>query len=184
MRAIKVYIAGKVSANSIFKTSFWRDEFCKELEKKAGVKFTNLDPTSRKEMPFDPVMVFGRDAFLIKSSDLVIVNLTDDISVGGSQEMLIAKYFNKPLLGIARKGGKFADPDHNDFGRIIDFIHPFVKVPCDAIVHDIEGAAEWIKNSLKKIKKPKGIDCIDDSLRYYLKNFFAKDEFAKKVSKN
>ena|SRR3989338_1130274 len=179
MKPIKVYVAGKVSSNSSFGTSFWRENFCKELEEKSGVKIINLDPTSRKALPFDPQMVFGRDSFMIKESDLVIVNLTDDTSVGASQEMLIAKYFNKPLLGIAKEGGKFLNRNFNDFGRIVDFVHPFVFGTCDVIVSNEDEAAEWIKNNFGK-EKPKGMSCIDDSIEYYMKNYFDRDDFAKK----
>ena len=63
MKPIKVYIAGKVSPDSSMGTSFWRDEFCKQLEEKSGFKIINLDPTTRKALPFDPQMVFGRDSF-------------------------------------------------------------------------------------------------------------------------
>lgn len=178
MKSIKIYVAGKVSPDS-FLGSFWREEFCKQLEEKGGVKIVNLDPTSRKSMPFDANMVFGRDSFFIKNSDLVIVNLTDDISVGGSQEMLIAKYFKKPLLGIAKEGGKFVNKNFNDFGRIVNFVHPFVFVPCDAIVNDIDEAAEWIKNHFSW-NEAKDMGCIDESIEYYMKNFFEKDEFAKR----
>ena len=178
MKTIKVYVAGKVSQNSSFGTSFWREDFCKELEEKSGMKIINLDPTSRKNMPFDSEMVFGRDSFMIKNSDLVIANLTDDISIGGSQEMLIAKYFKKPLLGIAPKGGKFVNKNYNDFGRTVDFVHPFVFVPCDAIVNDMDQAAEWIKNELHMIT-PKGLECIEKSMEHYTDSYFEKDDFAK-----
>ncbi len=181
MKVLKIYVAGKVSPNSSFGTPFWRDEFCKELEKKSGVGIINLDPTSRKTMPFDAEMVFGRDAFFIKSADLVIVNLTDDISIGGAQEMLIAKYFGRPLLGIARKGGKFADPEKEEYGKKINFVHPFAHVPCDAIVNDIDEAASWIKKEFPETRKAKNIKCIDDSIKYYMKNYYEKDEIAKKT---
>ena len=81
MKTIKIYVAGKVSPNSSIGGSYWREEFCKQLEEKSGFKILNLDPTSRKSMLFDPQMVFGRDSFFIKNSDLVIVNLTYDISL-------------------------------------------------------------------------------------------------------
>ena len=180
MKTIKVYVAGKVSPDSTMGTSFWRDEFCKKLGEKSGAKILNLDPTTRKVLPFDPKMVFGRDSLMIKKSDLVIVNLTDDISVGGSQEMLIAKYFNKPLLGIAKEGGKFLNKNFVDFGRVVDFVHPFVFGTCDAIVHNEDEAAEWIKNNFGK-EQPKGMSCIDDSIEYYMKNYFDVDEFAKET---
>src|SRR3989344_8270600 len=111
MDKLKVYVAGKVSPNSIFGTHDWRDSFCGRLSEIIGIKIINLDPTKSDKM-FDldennTRLIFGRDCYMIKSADLVIVNLTDDISVGGSQEMLIAKYFSKPLLGIAKREGLF-----------------------------------------------------------------------------
>ncbi|MFH1433316.1 MAG: hypothetical protein ABIG32_00265, partial [Candidatus Uhrbacteria bacterium] len=120
-KSLKVYIAGKVSKNSVFGTSHWRDAFCEELEKKTGLKNINLDPTrtgiSKVLDEKDYQAVVGRDCFLIKNADVVIVNLTDDISVGGSQEMLIAKYYEKPLIGIAPVGGKFRKPEKEIYGN-------------------------------------------------------------------
>ena len=42
-------------------------------------------------------------------------------------------------------------------------------------------------NELSKLKKnfekiePKGMSCVDDSIKYYMKNYLDKDEFAKSV---
>jgi hypothetical protein len=166
MKPIKVYVAGKVSPSS-FIGSHWREDFCKQLEEKSGMKIINLDPLIGA--PSGSEMIFGRNSHLIKISDLVIVNLTDDISVGGSQEMLIAKYFSKPLLGIAQKEGKFVKSSHEIYGRkVVNYVDPYVAVPCDAIVHDISEAAAWMKNKFKDIK-PKGIDIIDKSIEHFSK---------------
>jgi len=45
---IKVCIAGKVSPNSVFGTSNWRDGFCQQLSEKSGHKIINLDPTKTR----------------------------------------------------------------------------------------------------------------------------------------
>jgi nucleoside 2-deoxyribosyltransferase len=181
---LKVYIAGKVSKNSVFGTEFWRDDFCKELSEKTGMEIINLDPTSEKSDNFDSSnssLIFGRDCYMIKQSDIVIVNLTDDISVGGSQEMLIAKYFKKPLLGIARKGGKFRKKETELFGKKVkNWIHPFVAPVVDELVEDINQASEWIRNNIEKIK-PKSISIIDENIDYYLENFHEIDEYMKKI---
>ncbi len=166
MKSIKIYVAGKVSPNSSL-GSHWRETFCRELEEKSGFEITNLDPLIGA--PCDSEMIFGRNAQLIKSSDLVIVNLTDDISVGGSQEMLIAKYFKKPLLGIAKKEGKFLKSVHEVSGKkVANYVDPYVAVPCDAVVNDIDEAAAWIKNKLKGTK-PKGISIIDKMIERFSK---------------
>lgn len=181
MKKIKIYIAGKISPNSVFGKSDWRDGFCLELKKLSGFDIINLDPTkSNNDFDLDnnnPSLIFGRNCFMIKSADLVVVNLTDDISVGGSQEMLIAKYYHKPLVGIAPKGGKFSKTEKEIFGRTYkEWTEPFVLVPCDKVVESIEGVAELIKNNFSNIKS-KNINVIDESVKYYKNNFFKDDKY-------
>jgi hypothetical protein len=66
---MKVYVAGKISKNSIFGTHDWRDNFCAELEKLSGIKLDNLDPTKTGTDQSDSTLVFGADSFLISQSD-------------------------------------------------------------------------------------------------------------------
>ncbi|MCL4387352.1 hypothetical protein M1307_03075 [Patescibacteria group bacterium] len=171
MKEIKIYIAGKISANSVFKTHHWRDEVIKVLSTKSGFKIKNLDPAKSKENQNNPELIVGQDCFLIKSADLVIVFLSDDISVGGSQEMLIAKYFNKPLIGIAPRGGKFNKDKENILGKTYtNWKHPFVAVTCDTVVESVEEAGSHIKEYFQKSKKTfKNIKILDYCLKYYLK---------------
>ncbi|MDD2656638.1 MAG: hypothetical protein PHQ18_03685 [Patescibacteria group bacterium] len=182
MKKFKVYIAGKVSPDSVFGRHDWRDGFCMKLSELSGFEFINLDPT-KSEGEFDldennSKLIFGRDCFMIKSADLVIVNLTDDISVGGSQEMLIAKYYHKPLIGIAPKGGKFFKDEKEIIGKIYkNWIHPFVAVPCDAVVEDINEVANFIKESFSKSDNfVKGIEIMDETLIYYEKYHHKNDQ--------
>lgn len=183
-KQLKIYVAGKVSPDSVFGTHDWRGKFCNELGQKSGYKIINLDPTKRKEEDFagdenSAMAIVGRDCFLIKNADLVIVNLTDDISVGGSQEMLIAKYYRKPLIGIASKGGKFNKIEKNIRGHVYkNYIHPFVAVPCDAVVEDIAGAAECVKKFFANAPPAiKDIFVIDMAREYYETTYRQKDEY-------
>ncbi len=187
MKKLKVYIAGKVSPDSVFGTHDWRDAFCQKLGDLVDMEIINLDPTKTDENfhldKNNSELVFGRDSFMIKSSDLVIVNLTDDISVGGSQEMLIAKYYHKPLVGLAPLGGKFHKQEAEIMGKKYkNWVHVFVAVPCDTVVPDIEGAAEFIKNFFSKDGTPvKTIGIIDAAVKYYEDNFYERDEFMKNI---
>jgi ADP-ribose pyrophosphatase YjhB (NUDIX family) len=166
MSPLNVYIAGRVSADSSFSRYDWRDDFCKELEQKSGMSLINLDPTKGALDENNARLVFGFDCFLIRQSDLVIVYLSDDISVGGSQEILIAKYYNKPVLGIARKGGIFCR-DTTIYGREYkNWTHPFVAMTCDAIVHDHDAAAHYIQTCTNQMRRT-DIHVIDDAVRYY-----------------
>ena len=172
MKTLKVYIAGKVDPNSSLGRHDWRDHFCEELSQQSGYSIVNLDPTkSHDGFNLDEnnaKLIVGRDCFMIKSADLVIVNLTDDISVGGSQEMLIAKHYRKPLVGIAPKGGKFNKPEKEILGKVYkDWIHPFVLIPCDRVVVDIDGVIKFIHEYFPEQNKVKDLSILDDAQTYY-----------------
>ncbi len=160
MKSLKVYVAGKVSKESSFGTHYWRDDFCNELQKLSGIKIICIDPTKSGIDQNNKEMVFGGDAFMIKQCDVFVVYLSDDISIGGSQEILIAKYFDKPVIGLAKKGGKFNGKKRVFFEQEIkNYKDPFVYTTCDVVAEDVDGVAQ----ALKKIDriKIKQINIID-----------------------
>jgi hypothetical protein len=146
----------------------------------------NLDPA--KDSPGLPLdesnsqLIFGRDCYFIKQADLVIVMLTDDISVGGSQEMLIAKYFQKRLMGIVAQGGKFFKSEKEIRDTVFrDWVHPFVNVPCDILVHTIEEAGERLRVwETEPIAAVKDLTIIDDAVTYYETTHLHHENWAKK----
>lgn len=158
--SIKIYVAGKVSKDSVFGTHLWRDEFVAELSKLSGLGLINLDPLKNNVEQSSPEDVFGADCYLISQADVVVVYLSDDISVGGSQEILIAKYFKKPVIGLAPKGGKFNGANREHDGKMIkNYKDPFVFTTCDVVCGGIQEVANNLKN-LREIK-PKTLDIID-----------------------
>lgn len=156
---MKLYIAGKVSKDSQFGTHHWRDGFVNELAKLSGLDLSHLDPLPYESgRAYDPDFVFNKDCWLIEQSDCVVVYLSDDISVGGSQEMLIAKYLKKPLIGFAPFGGKFNKAKKEFMGQTsLKYIHPFVHASCDVVASSIEEVAEALKN----LPETKDITIID-----------------------
>lgn len=166
MKTLKIYVAGKVSKDSSFGTHYWRDGFVKELEKLSGLKLISLDPAKKRTDQNDPEAAFGADVYMISRSDVVVVYLSDDISVGGSQEILVAKYYKKTVIGLAPFGGKFNHENKEIFGQTVkNYRHPFVYSTCDIVCDDIESVAVQLKN-LKKIKV-KTIDIIKNSADKY-----------------
>lgn len=164
---MKVYIAGKISKDSVFGRHDWRDNFCKELEKLSNIKLQNLDPTKTGTDQNDSMLVFGADSYLISKSDVLIVYLSDDISIGGSQEILIAKYFNIPVIGLARHGGKFNGADKEYFGKVVkNYKDPFVFTTCDIVCKTIQEVALALKDI--QALQPKTLDIIPQSIKYYL----------------
>jgi hypothetical protein len=165
---LKIYVAGKMSKHSHFSSHSWRDDFLKEINSLTGLEIISFDPTRATKNYTDSEMVFGSDVHMISQVDAMVVYFSDDISVGGSQEILIAKYFNKPVIGLAPKGGKFHGIDKEVTGVVIkDFKHPFVFSTCDVVCSDINEVANALKN-LDKLK-PKGIDLIDKAKKRFEK---------------
>jgi hypothetical protein len=183
MNKVKVYVAGKVSKDSVFGTHYWRDVFVKKLEDLCGLELLSLDPAKKLTDQNKPEETFGADVYMISQSDVVIVYLSDDISVGGSQEILIAKYYHKPVIGLAPSGGKFNHKNKEIFGQVVkDYKHPFVYSTCDVVCDDIEAVAQSLMN-LDKIK-PKSIDIIKQLADKYEANNLSHDEYLKQVLKD
>ena len=159
---MKLYIAGKVGKNSQFGTHHWRDNFVEKLVSASGLSLTHLDPLAYEDdREYDPQFVFDKDCWLINQVDCVIVYLSDDISVGGSQEMLIAKYLQKPLIGLAPKEGKFNKSKKEHLGKIIkNYVDPFVYATCDVVCADIQEVASALQN----LPSPKNISIIDTGI--------------------
>jgi hypothetical protein len=183
MLELKLYIAGKVSPSLYLGSLRWRDMLCNDLSEKLKIKIINLDPT-KYESGFDldqgnPNLIVGRNCFMKSIADLIVVNLTNDISVGGCQEMLIAKYFGKPLVGIAPKGGKFRKNSKEISGRIYyDFIHPYVCWSCDAVVENIDELCTFIERFLSKdIDQVKNMEIMNYALKYYKDNYYPLDSY-------
>ena len=138
-----------------------------ELAKLSGLELSHLDPLAYEPEEYDPQAIFDKDCQLISQVDCVIVYLSDDISVGGSQEMLIAKYLKKPLIGLAPLGGKFNAAEKEFMGQIINnYVDPFVFATCDVLCKDIAEVAEALK-TLGDIK-PKTIDIIASGVKAHV----------------
>src|SRR5882724_5741774 len=145
MRLLKVFFAGKVDPLSSHASPLWRDEASEQLNR--SLKHYRVVDSSlvdhRNQMIVEkslPVAVlFSQSCYYIRHSDVLVVNLTDDISVGGSQEIFIAKQFGIPVIGIAQRGGKFNRLKYELNGKTYwNWLHPFVAGLCDLVVNDIE----------------------------------------------
>lgn len=144
---MKIYIAGKVSKESQFGTHHWRDEFCTKLAQLSGLELESLDPLKQESGMTDPKQIFAKDCRLISECDVFVVYLSDDISVGGSQEILIARYLKKPVIGLAPKGGKFNGSKKEMLGKIInDYKDPFVFSTCDFVCSTVEEVAQKLQS--------------------------------------
>lgn len=177
---LKIYVAGKVSKESVFGTHHWRDEFCEKLSELSGLKLTSLDPVKSGANQADPEEVFGCDCYMISKADAVVVYLSDDISIGGSQEILVAKYFKKPVIGLAPYGGKFNGSSKKyAYGVVHNYKDPFVFSTCDVVCKD----AEEVADNLTRLSEitPKDIALIDHAVQSYINTHLKSNQYFKKL---
>lgn len=179
-----VYLAGKIPKGEE-NTNFvdWRKEFRGLMEEKRkafpGIsRVIYLDPHTLDAGTIPIEDFFGRDVHLVAISDAVLVDARAKIGAGVAQEILIAKYYGKPVVSIVPRDSHYQRRVlvHN---CEIDYRHPFIFSTSDAVVGDFEQAAEWLLRffSGKRKAKVKGIDILDSYQEHYLRNHLDKDPF-------
>ncbi len=187
---LKLYIASKVSKTPdglAGPAEQWRARLCAELAQRSSLTLVNLDPASVADLlPGDsheanPLLAFGRDCYSISQADAVIAYLSDDISIGAAQEMLIAKYFSKPLLGFVPAGSRFIAAESKRMGKTFrNFVHPFVAVPCDALARTPAEAARWLR-TIHAHPRRKTLEIIPHAIDYYLKHWASLDPLYRRI---
>lgn len=75
----------------------WKTKYKLVLLQLNDVEFADGDDWKDETKP---LLLFGHDANLVKISDIVIVNAESKIGAGTAQEMVIAKYFSRPVITI------------------------------------------------------------------------------------
>lgn len=180
---LRVYFAGKMGKAGGFSEAAWRDRFAATISHNSRFRAVNLDFLEVSHSAIDENdgrLIFGRDAYLIRSSDVVVVNLSDDISVGGSVEMMLAKLYHRPLIGIARRGGKFVTNEKYILGRRINsYVNPFVQTTCDWLIYEPEQLPAVINSLFTTEVKTNYI--VPASVSWYARNLFARDQAAQQV---
>ncbi len=145
----------------------WKIKYKKELSKIGNIEFVDGDAWRDETKP---VELFGHDANLIKKSDIIVVNAEEKLEVGSSQEMLIAKYFSKPVITVLPKNTLHRKTNTIFNGALIkDWVHPFILNTSDLIVEKIEDSMKWIKDYSNNpdSKKIKNIKLIDEAIKEY-----------------
>ena len=158
---MKIYLAGKVPKWDHDIMEDWRTRYRDALGSKEGI--TYLDPN----VPVDeanPLSVFGMDCGFIQSSDLIIVNAEEKLWLGTSQELIIAKYFSKPVIAVLPKDSAHRKSNLTFHGKLVeDWIHPFLFATSDIIVE----SPEDIDIDTLKDLKIKDITIIDQAIQHF-----------------
>lgn len=128
--------------------------------------------------------MFGHDLFLIKQANLVIVNAEVPIGIGTAQEMILARYFRKPVVSISPRGTFYSPFKEKVNGKEVNnWRHPFLNTLSDWIVEDVKEIKPILMEKLKNKKIPKWKSFIKRAIEYYLKEYFPRDIKTQKMLK-
>jgi len=162
-----IYLAGSVpKGNEEAKFDNWRIEYKEVLKKHFQAEF--IDPYDHHSYvdENDSLLVFGIDSNHIKTSDFIVVNAESKLGAGTSMEMVVAKYFKKPVVTVLpkdtyhRRSNLIFGPNH-----VKDWVHPFIHSFSDFIIENIV-EIEKIKDKIFS-SKIKTISVIDDAIKYF-----------------
>ncbi len=77
-------------------------------------------------------MVVGHDLSMIKQADVCVVDAKEKIGAGTAQEMVIAKYFSKPVIIVIPKDTHHRKSKVAFHGVTMDeWVHPFLHISSD-----------------------------------------------------
>jgi nucleoside 2-deoxyribosyltransferase len=137
---MKIYLAGSVPKGKEEEELFvnWRLRYKKILQSFLDAEF--IFPGAGDMDESDYLLIVGKDSRSIKHSDLVIVNAEERIGVGTAHEMIIAKYFNKPVITVVPKNSyhRRVNVIFQDKYKVEDWMHPFLYTFSDYTVVRVE----------------------------------------------
>lgn len=183
-KQVKIYLAGRIPiGNEPGVDPFWRKKYIHRL-KSIIPNVIFLDPTYRDIDETDSRAVFGHDLFLIKQADLILVNAEIKLGLGTAQEMIIAKYFQKPIVTISPRGSYYSPITTSINGKEVNkWRHPFLATISDWIVQDFEDLKPIMVSKLKGKKIPPWKAFVKETIRYYLEQYFPRDKKTQKLFK-
>ena len=124
---LKIFLSGGMSNISEEDSKKWRRLF-KQVKYKNlssceyASSYTYFNPTTlyKPSEPYDPFYeaeAMNYDLYLVKHSDIIIVNFNSLSSIGTAQEVMLAYTLNKPIIGMI-EDDKY------------DQLHPWYKEEC------------------------------------------------------
>lgn len=163
---MKIYLAGSVPKGAEEEKEFlnWRVRYKQVLEKFLDAEF--IFPNSGDMNESDFLLIVGKDSLSIKNADLIIVNAEERLGAGTSMEMVIAKYFKKPVVVVMPKNSYYRRSNvlFQEKYLVEDWMHPFVHTFADFVVERVK-EIEHIKTELLNLK-PKDITIIDEAIKH------------------
>ena len=119
---LKIFLSGGMTGLTEEEASGWRTSFKLKNIIQDDTSFIFINPTYYY-FPTDKTTqeyekeAMNYDLYLVKHSDLIIVNFNSLSSIGTAQELMLAHILNKPIIGMI---------EENKY----DQLHPWYKEEC------------------------------------------------------
>jgi nucleoside 2-deoxyribosyltransferase len=164
---VRIFLATKIpKGEDAKKVTNISEDIITEIKSLKNVEIIKGENRDLDESNF--LLIFGHDCRHIKNSDIVIVDAREKIGAGTAQEMLIAKYFKKPVITVLPKNTHHRRTNFEINGKIVeDWIHPFIHSTSDTIVEDYKDLLRWIKKYGEDRLKVKDMRIVDKAIEYY-----------------
>lgn len=162
-----IYLAGSVpkSDEEIARDGDWRVGISEKLlEIDPGLML--FDPRNNNSRRNDPKGVFGATCGFVRDADLTIIHVSDRMGPGTAQEMIVAKYYHKPVILILPRDTHHRRSNVSYEGKVLEeWIHPFLHETADVIIESVND----VQSALEKIEsiEIKDVSCVDDAIAYY-----------------
>jgi hypothetical protein len=176
---IAIYLAGSIQkGHENADEAFWTETHMNQLRQYlAPSQVSFLNPASRTDNLTEQCSVFGRDMLQVFCSDFVFVDARDRRGLGVGAEMMWAKFHKIPVITWAPLESHYKKKRTTILGVSVEnFVHPFVHCLSDHIVDNLAEGAQWILDILSNPSRQiKGVDCIEEAMRYYKETQFDAD---------
>ena len=137
MSVVNIYLSGGMSGLSFAQQIGWRNKIIDEITSDDSLIFQPIffnppkyySPALKLHQTEKEVMEF--DLYNLRKSDVVIVNFNIPDSIGTAMELMLAKEYNIPVIGI-NIGNKQ--------------IHSWLLECCSRMCESVEEAIDYVKN--------------------------------------
>lgn len=141
---LKIFLSGGMTGLTEEEASKWRTSFKLNNAVQDNTPFIFIDPTYYY-FPTDKTTqeyekeAMNYDLYLVKHSDLIIVNFNSLSSIGTAQELMLAYTLDKPIIGMIEED-KY------------DQLHPWYKEECMKIFkYDSNNLEETVQKIMRYI---------------------------------
>ena len=137
MKVVNIYLSGGMSGLSFGEQIGWRYKIIDSVKKDDAITVKPIffnppyyyTPLHKYHKTEKEVMEF--DLYNLRKSDVVIVNFNAPNSIGTAMELMLAKEYNIPIIGININQTE---------------LHPWLLECCGRMCESVDEAIEYVKN--------------------------------------